>query len=127
MIADNRGERIDSSNGSVPLLLWFVLIVGGIITVGYPAFFGASNRLAQTLMTATLAALVALSLLLALALDYPSPAMRRFQCCRLRRRSSICRPPCRPTKPQNLRGSLPMKGWALWEQHVRRDLHGEFR
>jgi len=55
----------------VPLLLWFVLIVGGIITLGYPAFFGASNRLAQTLMTATLAALVVLSLLLALALDYP--------------------------------------------------------
>ncbi|HET7448633.1 MAG TPA: hypothetical protein VFJ49_12125 [Methyloceanibacter sp.] len=65
LIADNRGERIDSANGSVSLLLWFVLIVG------YPAFFGASNRLAQTLMTATLAALVALSLLLALALDYP--------------------------------------------------------
>jgi Protein of unknown function (DUF4239) len=71
LIADNRGERIDSANGSVPLLLWFVLIVGGIITLGYPAFFGASNQLAQTLMTATLAALVALSLLLALALDYP--------------------------------------------------------
>src|SRR5262249_13312006 len=46
------------------------------------------------------------SLLLALALDYPFT----------RRRSSICRRPCRPTKPQNLRGSLPMKGWALWEQ-----------
>jgi len=71
VIADNRGEPIDSANGSVPLLLWFVLIVGGIITLGYPAFFGASNRLAQTLMTATLAALVVLSLLLALALDYP--------------------------------------------------------
>jgi hypothetical protein len=85
----------------VPLLLWFVLIVGGIITLGYPAFFGASNRLAQTLMTATLAALVVLSLLLALALDYPFT----------RRRSSICRRPFRPTKPQNLRGSLPMKGW----------------
>src|SRR5262249_32004567 len=70
VMADNRGEPIDSANGSVPLLLWFVLIVGGIIT-RYPAFFGASNRLAQTLMTATLAALVVLSLLLALALDYP--------------------------------------------------------
>jgi Protein of unknown function (DUF4239) len=71
VIADNRGERLDSADGSVPLLLWFVLIVGGMITLGYPAFFGASNRLAQMLMTATLAAPVALSLLLALALDYP--------------------------------------------------------
>jgi hypothetical protein len=45
--------------------------VGGIITLSYPAFFGATNRWAQTLMTATLAALVALALLLALAMDYP--------------------------------------------------------
>src|SRR5262249_30854460 len=45
VIADNRGEPIDSANGSVPLLLWFVLIVGGIIT-RYPIFRGASNRLA---------------------------------------------------------------------------------
>jgi hypothetical protein len=51
--------------------MWFVLIVGGIITLSYPAFFGATNRWAQTLMTATLAALVALALLLALAMDYP--------------------------------------------------------
>jgi hypothetical protein len=71
VIADNRGERLDSADGSVPILLWFVLIVGGIIILSYPAFFGATNRLAQTLMTATLAALVALALLLALAMDYP--------------------------------------------------------
>jgi len=50
VIADNRGEPIDSANGSVPLFLWFVLIVSGIINLGYPAFFGASNRLAQTLI-----------------------------------------------------------------------------
>ena len=71
VIADNRGERLDSADGSVPILMWFVLIVGGIITLSYPAFFGATNRWAQTLMTATLTALVALALLLALAMDYP--------------------------------------------------------
>jgi len=52
-------------------VLWFVLIVGGLITLGYPAFFAASNVGAQVLMTAALAALVALSLLLALAFDFP--------------------------------------------------------
>jgi hypothetical protein len=71
ILTDNRNERLDSSDGSVPGLLWFVLIVGGLVTLGYPAFFGATNRMAQTLMTATLAILVALALLLALALDYP--------------------------------------------------------
>jgi hypothetical protein len=71
VIADNRNERLDSANGSVPGVLWFVLIVGGLITLGYPAFFAASNAGAQVLMTASLAALVALSLLLALAFDFP--------------------------------------------------------
>jgi hypothetical protein len=71
VIADNRNERLDGADGSMSGLLWFVLIVGAGVTLGYPAFFGASNLLAQTLMTAALAALVALSLLLAVAFDYP--------------------------------------------------------
>jgi hypothetical protein len=71
VIADNRNERLDSADGSMSGLLWFVLIVGAGVTLGYPAFFGASNVVAQTLMTAALAALVALSLLLAVAFDYP--------------------------------------------------------
>jgi hypothetical protein len=48
-----------------------VLLIGGLITLGYPAFFGASNLTAQMLMTAALAALVALSLLLAVVFDFP--------------------------------------------------------
>lgn len=71
VITDNRNERLDSADGSVPRILWFVLIVGGAITLGYPAFFAASNLMAQILMTASLAALVAMSLLLGLAFDFP--------------------------------------------------------
>lgn len=71
VITDNRTERLDSSDGSMPGILWFVLIVGGLITLGYPAFFGSTNVVAQVLMTAALAGLVALSLLLGLAFDYP--------------------------------------------------------
>jgi hypothetical protein len=71
VITDNRNERLDSANGSVPGILWFVLLVGGAITLAYPAFFAASNLTAQILMTASLAALVALSLLLGLAFDFP--------------------------------------------------------
>jgi hypothetical protein len=70
-IEDNRAERLDSAIGSVPIVLWLVLIAGGLITLGYPAFFGTTNLLAQTLMTATLAGLVALALLPALVLDFP--------------------------------------------------------
>jgi hypothetical protein len=55
----------------MPWILWFVLIVGGLITLGYPAFFGSTNLVAQILMTAALAVLVALTMLLGLAFDYP--------------------------------------------------------
>jgi hypothetical protein len=71
LISDNRNERLDSAEGSMPGILWFVLIVGGLITLGYPAFFGSTNLVAQILMTAALAELVALALLLGLAFDYP--------------------------------------------------------
>jgi hypothetical protein len=71
VMTDNRTERLDSASGSMPGILWFVLVVGGLITLGYPAFFGSTNLVAQILMTAALAALVALSLLLGLAFDYP--------------------------------------------------------
>ena len=51
LMTDNRNERLDSADGSVPRVLWFVLIVGGLITLGYPAFFGSTNLVAQVLMT----------------------------------------------------------------------------
>jgi len=70
-INDNRNERLDNSRGSVPGVLWMVMLAGGLVTLGYPAFFGSSNRSAQVLMTASLAALVALTLFVALVLDYP--------------------------------------------------------
>ena len=71
IIQDNRNERLDSADGSVPMILWLVLLAGAVITLGYPAFFGTMNVMAQTLMTATLAALVALILVPAILLDFP--------------------------------------------------------
>jgi hypothetical protein len=71
VMTDNRNERLDSSGGSMPWILWFVIIVGGLIALGYPAFFGTTNVAAQILMTAALAELVALAMLLGLAFDYP--------------------------------------------------------
>jgi Protein of unknown function (DUF4239) len=70
-VNDNRSERLDNSRGSVPGVLWLVMIAGGLVTLGYPAFFGTSNLWSQVLMTASLAALVALTLFVALVLDYP--------------------------------------------------------
>jgi Protein of unknown function (DUF4239) len=71
VIHDNRNERLDNADGSVPTALWLVLLAGALITLGYPSFFGTSNLAAQILMTASLAALVALTAFVAIALDYP--------------------------------------------------------
>jgi hypothetical protein len=71
VINDNRNERLDSSDGSVPAVLWLVMLAGALITLGYPSFFGTSSLNAQILMTAALAALVALTLFLGLVLDFP--------------------------------------------------------
>jgi hypothetical protein len=71
VVNDNRNERLDSANGTVPTVLWLVLVVGALITLGYPSFFGTSNITAQVLMTAALAALVALTAFVAIVLDYP--------------------------------------------------------
>ncbi|MGZ5917529.1 MAG: bestrophin-like domain [Methyloceanibacter sp.] len=71
VVQDNRNERLDAADGSVPPVLWFALVAGAMITLGYPAFFGTSNLIAQTLMTALLAALVAFALVPAVILDYP--------------------------------------------------------
>jgi Protein of unknown function (DUF4239) len=71
LIADNRTERLDNADGSMPGILWFVLIIGGIVTLAYPAFFASTSIGAQALMTAALAGLVALSLLVALMFDFP--------------------------------------------------------
>jgi hypothetical protein len=58
VINDNRNERLDSADGSVPTVLWLVMLAGALITLGYPAFFGTSSLRAQILMTAALADLV---------------------------------------------------------------------
>lgn len=71
LVQDNRSERIERANGSIPNVLWFALLGGALILLGYPAFFGTPNLLAQISMAAAMAAVVAIVLLPALLLDYP--------------------------------------------------------
>jgi hypothetical protein len=70
-VTDNRDDRLDSADGTVPTALWLVLLGGALITLGYPSFFGTTNVGAQILMTASLAALVALTAFVGIILDYP--------------------------------------------------------
>ena len=111
VMTDNRNERLESSDGSMPWILWFVLIVGGLITLGYPAFFGTTNVAAQILMTAALAELVALAMLLGLAFDYPFTGDVRISPSPSNRPCAKCRQFGR--RPEPMRAPPRLAIWLL--------------
>jgi hypothetical protein len=68
---DARRQRIRANEPSVPRLLWFALYAGAAATLGFTYLFGVKNRVAQLLMTAVLAALIAIMFVVVAALDNP--------------------------------------------------------
>jgi len=70
-LGDARRERLLAAGEGLPTILWVVLIVGGVITIGFTYLFGLENTLVHTLMVAALALIISLSLFTVAALDYP--------------------------------------------------------
>lgn len=70
-IADLRLERLADVGGPTTPTIWGVLLLGAIVTLGYPAFFATKDIAAQVLMTAGLAAVVGAILFLAINLNFP--------------------------------------------------------
>lgn len=68
---DARGDRLGASRRGLPGVMWAVLIVGGVLTVAFAYLFAVENAIAQGVMLASLAALVAILLILIQALDQP--------------------------------------------------------
>ena len=66
-----RRMRLLKANSGIHPILYFVLIVGGIITVAFTLFFGAENFVPQLIMTSMLAAMIAIALFTVITLDYP--------------------------------------------------------
>src|SRR5947207_15593005 len=63
--------RIFAGNNTVPPVIWFVLLVGGVFAVSYTFFFGMKNIRAQYLITTTLTVTVTSILFLVYVLDHP--------------------------------------------------------
>ena len=57
--------------GIVPGILWLVLFVGAVVTVGFTFFFGSENLKAQAMMTGALSLLIFSGLLVIVAIDRP--------------------------------------------------------
>ncbi|MGH3780035.1 MAG: DUF4239 domain-containing protein [Pseudonocardiaceae bacterium] len=70
-LRDSRRVRVEASGDELPVVLWTVLIMGGIITIGFTCFFGVSHFSSHVLMVAALAAMIALTLFVILSLDLP--------------------------------------------------------
>jgi hypothetical protein len=70
-LGDARRERLLVAGQGLPPILWIVLILGGVITVGFTYLFGLENTLVHMLMVASLAMIISLSLFTVAALDYP--------------------------------------------------------
>jgi hypothetical protein len=70
-LGDARRERLLVADQGLPIILWIVLILGGVITVCFTYLFGLENTLVHLLMVAALALIISLSLFTVAALDYP--------------------------------------------------------
>jgi Protein of unknown function (DUF4239) len=70
-LADDRRERLLESEEGLPSILWFVLLVGGIVVVGFTYLFGLENDTSHILMVTALALIISLVLFTVAALDYP--------------------------------------------------------
>lgn len=66
-----RRLRLLESRIGISKLLWFILIIGALITISFTFFFGTENLRAHIIMTILLTAVIVLSLLTIMSFDYP--------------------------------------------------------
>ncbi len=77
-LVDERRLRLLEAQKGIPHILWGVLVVGGIIVMGFTYLFGLENTRSHTLMIAALAAIIALVLFTIYALDRPFTGITRI-------------------------------------------------
>jgi hypothetical protein len=70
-LADARRDRLVEAREGIPSILWAVLVVGAIVTVGFTYLFGIDSTTTHTLMVALLAFVIGLVLFTIGSLEYP--------------------------------------------------------
>jgi hypothetical protein len=66
-----RRSRVEAASGHVPELVWWIIVMGGALTVAYTFLFGTPSLTMHLLTTGGLAASLALVIVLIVELDYP--------------------------------------------------------
>ena len=70
-LADARRDRLLDAREGIPPILWVVLVVGAIVTVGFTYLFGLDDTTTHILMVALLALIIGLILFTIGSLEYP--------------------------------------------------------
>lgn len=70
-IAEFRRLRILSSQNHIPAVIWTVIVIGSLTSIGFSLFFGTRSLAVQASMTSLFAMTNAIVLLMILALDHP--------------------------------------------------------
>jgi hypothetical protein len=70
-LADARRDRLLEAEEGLPIILWVVLITGGIVVIGFMYLFGMDSTVVHLLMVASLALVIALVLFTVASLNYP--------------------------------------------------------
>jgi hypothetical protein len=70
-LADARRTRLVQAEEGIPSVLWVVLVVGGMVTVGFSYLFGLENTWAHRLMVLSLTGVIALVLFTIGVMDHP--------------------------------------------------------
>jgi protein-S-isoprenylcysteine O-methyltransferase Ste14 len=79
-LADARRTRlVAAEESSVPAVLWVVLVVGGVVAVGFTYLFGLEHTESHALMVASLATVIALVLFTIGVLDQPFSGGARIE------------------------------------------------
>lgn len=66
-----RSQRLDYVTRGIPGVLWFALIVGGLVTIGFAMMFGIERAALHSLMVGCLAAVIGVLFFVAVVINYP--------------------------------------------------------
>ena len=69
--SDARNQRVLCCFEAIPDYMWWVMIIGGAITIGFSFLFGTGNTTPHVLMVVALCCIITLVLLMIYALDHP--------------------------------------------------------
>ena len=70
-LQESRRLRLLSIDYGVPGYMWFVLVLGAVITIGFSYLFGTKKMLAHAVMVICLSGIIGLVLVLIDALEHP--------------------------------------------------------